>query len=192
MTNFEEQGAVAGVSRVLEEIALHYFGNLNNIISIQSVNLFGLGEIDWVLIRHKLMKAEVDDFVMVEIQTDLTSKIESMMLNRAVVYKAWNTKGYWVVPERIYANWVKRYGFKESSYSSEHPCRFFLYNSAVFKGDYLTPNPNRYVSVALDQIYQPTPYNLVLPSKDKVIQVFNAKMRAELLGSLYTLIRNKS
>lgn len=192
MTNFEEQGAVAGVSRVLEEIALHYFGNLNNIISIQSVNLFGLGEIEWVLIRHKLMKAEVDDFVMVEIQTDLTSKIENMMLNRAVVYKAWNTKGYWLVPEHIYANWVKRFGFKESSYSSEHPFRFFLYDSAIFKDNYLSLNQNRYASVGLDEEYQPTPYNLVLPDKDKVVQVFNAKMRAQLLGSLYTVVRKRS
>jgi len=192
VANFEEQDPVTEVSRVLEEIALHYFGNLTNIISLQSVNLFGLGKIDWVLIRHKLMKAEVDDFVMVEIQTNLTSKIESMMLNKAIVYKAWNTKGYWVIPEHAYVNLVQRYGFKESSYSSEHPCRFFLYDSAVFKDDYLTPNPNRYVSVALDQIYQPAQYDLVLPNKDKVVQVFNAKMRAELLGSLYTLIRNRA
>ncbi|NJN97462.1 MAG: hypothetical protein HC875_26965 [Anaerolineales bacterium] len=191
MANFEEQGAVAGVSRVLEGIALHYFGNLNNIISLQSVNLFGFGEIDWVLIRHKLMKAEVDDFVTVEIRTDLTSKIESSMLNRTVVYKAWNTKGYWVISEHVYANLVKRYGFKESSYSSEHPCRFFLCDSAIFKDDYLTLNPNRYVSVDLDEVYQPTPYNLVLPDKDKVVQVFNAKMRAELLGSIYTVVRKR-
>lgn len=70
---FEEQGSIEGVSRVLEDIALHYFGDFNNIIVFSEAGLPNVGSIDYVLVRHKPMKPEVEDFVSVEFQSDSTT-----------------------------------------------------------------------------------------------------------------------
>jgi hypothetical protein len=70
---FEERGTIEGIPRVLEDIALHYFGDFNNVIPFPEVKLPNVGTIDYVLVRHKPMKAEVDDFVTVEFQTDSTT-----------------------------------------------------------------------------------------------------------------------
>jgi hypothetical protein len=70
---FREQGSIEGTPQVLEEIASHYFGDLSNVIYFPEVRLPNIGSIDFVLVRHKPMKAEVDDFVPVEFQTDSTS-----------------------------------------------------------------------------------------------------------------------
>jgi len=70
---FEEQGTIEGVSRVLEDIALHYFGDFDDTIAFSEVKLPNVGSIDYVLVRHKPMKAEVEDFVPVEFQSDSTT-----------------------------------------------------------------------------------------------------------------------
>lgn len=70
---FEEQGAIEGVSRVLEDIALHYFGDFDNTLVFSEVKLPNIGNIDYVLVRHKPMKAVVEDFVAVEFQADSTT-----------------------------------------------------------------------------------------------------------------------
>ena len=70
---FDEPGSLEGVSRVLEDIALHYFGELDNVVAFPEVRLPNVGNIDHVLVRHKPMKPEVDDFVSVEYQSDSTT-----------------------------------------------------------------------------------------------------------------------
>ncbi len=62
---FEEQGTIEKIPRVLEDIALHYFGDFNNVIPFPEVKLPNVGTIDYVLVRHKPMRAEVEDFVTV-------------------------------------------------------------------------------------------------------------------------------
>ncbi len=70
---FDEGGAIEGASIPLENIALHYFGDLDNIIAFSEVRLPNVGNIDCVLVRHKPLKPEVDDFVSVEFQSDSTT-----------------------------------------------------------------------------------------------------------------------
>lgn len=70
----KEQGTTKGIPRVLEDVALHYFGDFNNVISFREVKLPNVGAIDYVLVRHKPMKAEIEDFVAVELQTDSTTQ----------------------------------------------------------------------------------------------------------------------
>lgn len=70
---FEEHDRADGTPRILEDIANHYFGNLSNVICFPEIKLPNAGAIDFVLVRHKPMKAEVDDFVPVEFQTDSTT-----------------------------------------------------------------------------------------------------------------------
>lgn len=70
---FQEQGSIQGIPRVLEDVALHYFGDFNNVIPFSEVRLPNIGTLDFVLVRHKQMMAEVEDFVMVEFQSDSTT-----------------------------------------------------------------------------------------------------------------------
>ena len=72
-SRFEERGSIQDVPKVLEDIALHYFGDFNNTIAFPEINLRNVGSIDYVLVRHKPMKPEVEDFVSVEVQSDSTT-----------------------------------------------------------------------------------------------------------------------
>lgn len=76
---FEEHGQIEGVSRVLEDVALHYFGDFNNIVIFSEVRLPSVGVIDYILVRHKPMKPEVEDFVAVEFQTDSTTGTKGLV-----------------------------------------------------------------------------------------------------------------
>ena len=70
---FEERGTIEGVSRVLEDIALHYFGDFRDTIVFSEVRLPNVGSIDYVLVRHKPMQPVVEDFVPIEFQSDSTT-----------------------------------------------------------------------------------------------------------------------
>lgn len=70
---FDEQGSIDSVSKVLEDISGHYFGSLDNIVAFSEVRLPGIGNVDFVLVQHKPMKPEVEDFVSVEYQADSTT-----------------------------------------------------------------------------------------------------------------------
>jgi len=58
---------------VFHDIALDYFGSTNNLILFSEVSLTGIGSFDYVLVCHKPMSSEVEDFVVVEFQTDQTT-----------------------------------------------------------------------------------------------------------------------
>ena len=70
---FDQRASDQDVSLVIRDIALDYFGNTDNIVVFPEVGLSGVGKIDYLIIRHKPMKPEVDDFVAVEIQSDSTT-----------------------------------------------------------------------------------------------------------------------
>ena len=210
---FEERGAIEGTPRVLEAIALHYFGDFNNVIPFPEVKLPNIGTIDYVLVRHKPMKAEIDDFVTVEFQADSTTgtgqivqglrdfiagqdvqkqnyqfgmntydtikRSMTQLLNKGIVYEAWDTKCYWVIQEYIYANLVNRYGLKKDAYSPEHASRFALYN-LTRNDNRLTLAPSRLVSTTVDEVYQAMKGNPGLPKKDEFVTVLNAKLQAKL------------
>jgi len=76
---FEERSKPEGTPRVLEDIAWHYFGGLDNIIPFSEVGLSNVGSIDYVLVRHRPMKAEVEDFVAIEFQTDQTTSTGALV-----------------------------------------------------------------------------------------------------------------
>ncbi len=71
---FEEEDSTQQVPRVFADIAMHYFGDTANVIPFAEVRLPHVGAIDFVLVRHKPMKPEIDDFVMVEFQSDSTTR----------------------------------------------------------------------------------------------------------------------
>ena len=70
---FDEEGSLAGVPRVLEDVAKHYFGDTDNIVVFAETRLPNVGNIDFVIVKHRAMRPEIDDFVAVEIQADSTT-----------------------------------------------------------------------------------------------------------------------
>lgn len=67
---FEERGSLRSTPKVLEEMARHYFGDINNVVAFPEVGLPHVGTIDYVLVQHAPMQPDVTDFVTVEFQTD--------------------------------------------------------------------------------------------------------------------------
>jgi hypothetical protein len=58
---------------VFRDVALDYFGSTNDLILFSEVKLKSVGSFDHVLVRHKPMSSEVEDFVIIEFQTDQTT-----------------------------------------------------------------------------------------------------------------------
>ena len=52
---------------------MHYFGGTDNTVVFPEVKLPNVGNIDYVIIKHKPMQPVVDDFVSVEFQSDSTT-----------------------------------------------------------------------------------------------------------------------
>ncbi len=210
---FEERGVTPGVPRVLEDIALHYFGDIDNIVIFPEVRLPNVGHIDYVIVRHRPMQSEVEDFVTVEFQSDSTTdtgelirgirdfftgrdisgesyrfgsntydsikRAMTQLMNKGIVYEAWNAKCYWVIQEYIYANLVNRYGLKSDGFTREHASRFALYN-IVPSRDRMTLTPTRFVSTSVDEIYQAMRNNPAMPGKDAFVHSLNRKLRLTL------------
>ena len=80
---FKEPGVIPGIPRVLEDIASHYFGNLDRLEFFAEVGLPGIGTIDYVivLVRHEPFRREVEEFVPVEIQSDQTTGTGGLVLS---------------------------------------------------------------------------------------------------------------
>lgn len=210
---FQEALHPPGLPRALEDIAQHYFGDFNNLITFSEVKLPNIGMVDYVLVRHKPLKAEVEDFVMVEFQSDSTTgtgqvvagvrgffagqavetktyrfgmntydtlkRSMTQLLNKGMVYERWDVKCYWVIQEYIYANLVKRYGFKQAGYAPEHASRFALYD-LVRRDQRIKLEPTRFISTTVDEVYQAMRHNPGLPHKDQFVQTLNAKLQAKL------------
>ena len=210
---FDEPGSIEGVPKVLEDIALHYFGGFDNTVVFSEVRLPNVGNIDHVLVRHKPMKPEVEDFVSVEFQSDSTTSTGGLvqgirefseghdinsrsyrfgmntydsikraitqLMNKGLVYEAWDAKCYWVIQEYIYENLVDRYGFKSHGFSSSHASRFALYD-LVPVGDSVDLKSTRFVSTTVDEVYQAMRKNPGMPTKDDFVSSLNAKLRLKL------------
>ena len=65
--NDASKGILEGIHSVLENIAIHYFGEQTNLVTFSDVKLPNYGTIDFVLARHKPCNSEIDDFVLVEV-----------------------------------------------------------------------------------------------------------------------------
>lgn len=94
---FEETGTSEGLPLVLENIARHYFGDLARLLLFSEVRLPNVGAIDFVLVRHKPYRAEVDDFIPVEFQSDSTTGtgplvqgIEDFMAGQDILARNYN------------------------------------------------------------------------------------------------------
>ena len=60
-------------NKIFREIALHHFGSINNILIFSEVHLSKIGSFDFVMLKHVPMSLEIEDFIVVEIQTGQTT-----------------------------------------------------------------------------------------------------------------------
>jgi len=58
---------------VFKNAALEAFGTLNNVLLFSEVKLSNVGSFDFVLVKHKPLSDKVDDFCVVEFQSDSTT-----------------------------------------------------------------------------------------------------------------------
>ena len=180
---FEEKGSIEGIPLAEENIALHYFGELKNLVTFSEMKLPNYGTINFVIARHKPFKAEIDDFIPVELRAfspeNTARRFLAQVFDKGIVYENWGVKSYWVIQEYIYANLVKRYGLKQEGYSEEHASRFALqeFSSA---GNKLSLQSTRIVSTSVDEIYRSMRSNSGLPNKGQFVAALNEKLKARL------------
>jgi hypothetical protein len=58
---------------VFRDIANRHFGTCNNVLVFSEIGLREIGNFDFVMVKHKPMSVEVEDFVIVEFQTGQTT-----------------------------------------------------------------------------------------------------------------------
>ena len=60
-------------SIVFRDIAKAHFGSIHNILVFNEVGLTGIGNFDFVMVKHKPLSAVVEDFAVIELQTGQTT-----------------------------------------------------------------------------------------------------------------------
>lgn len=58
---------------IFQDIADHYFNTRNNIVVFKEVGLRHIGNFDFVMVKHKAFGTDVEDFVIIEVQTAQTT-----------------------------------------------------------------------------------------------------------------------
>lgn len=58
---------------VFKDIADHYFQSRNNLLVFPEVGLSGVGNFDFVMVKHKAFSSDIEDFVVIELQTAQTT-----------------------------------------------------------------------------------------------------------------------
>jgi hypothetical protein len=60
-------------SRVFKDIADHYFKTRSDLLLFSEIGLRGTGTFDYVIVKHKPLSSEIEDFVIIEFQTAQTT-----------------------------------------------------------------------------------------------------------------------
>ena len=60
-------------NKVFQTIAISQFGTSEDVLVFSEVGLPGIGNFDFVMVKHKPFRAQVDDFVAIEFQTGQTT-----------------------------------------------------------------------------------------------------------------------
>lgn len=79
---------------VFTDIAQHYFKTTSDILVFSEVGLTDIGNFDFVMVKHRPMSSEVEDFVAIEFQTGQTTNtgklvqgLKDFMAGQSVTYK---------------------------------------------------------------------------------------------------------
>jgi len=170
-----------------------------------------VGSIDFVLVRHRPLLAQVEDFVPVEVQSDSTTSTGALvsafadfmagqdiqarryafgintydtikraltqLLNKAVVYEAWQIKNYWVMQTYIYENLVRRYGFKTEGFDVADSTRLMLFELMPNQPQHLSLQLENVVSTSVSEVFTAIRHNPNAPAKDVFVSTLNNKLR---------------
>jgi hypothetical protein len=195
---FELTGAgkrsIDGIPSILENIAIHFFGEQTNLVTFLDVKLPNYSAIDFVLARHRPFIAEIDDFVPVEFlvippdTAHLVSDISirrflSQVLVKGIIYEAWGVKSYWIIQESVYADLVEHFGLKPDGFSADHALRFALQDISA-EMDGVKIKPARYISVSVNEIYQALRNDSGLPGKAQFIAALSNRIKRTLLSGV--------
>lgn len=66
---------------IFRDIANKFWGTTENVIKIPEVRLANVGNFDFVLVKHKPFSYEIEDFVIIEIQSDSTTGTGALVQN---------------------------------------------------------------------------------------------------------------
>ena len=58
---------------VFKDIAEHHFKTRNDLVVFSEIGLSQTGTFDFVMVRHKPLSSEIEDFVVIEFQTGQTT-----------------------------------------------------------------------------------------------------------------------
>jgi hypothetical protein len=58
---------------VFKDVADHYFGERHNLLVFSEVGLRDVGSFDYVMVKHKPLSSDIEDFVIIEFQTGQTT-----------------------------------------------------------------------------------------------------------------------
>jgi hypothetical protein len=81
---------------VFTDIAQHYFNKTSDILVFSEVRLEAIGSFDFVMVEHKPMSADIEDFVAIEFQTGQTTGtgklvqgLKDFVAGESIVYKSY-------------------------------------------------------------------------------------------------------
>lgn len=75
---------------IFKDVANKFWGSDENVIKLPEVKLKNIGSFDFVLVKHKKLSYEIEDFIIIEIQSDSTTGTGALVKNLDDLY----TKGY--------------------------------------------------------------------------------------------------
>lgn len=66
-------------SQVFKDVCNNYFGDTNNILLFSEIGLRNVGNFDFVLVKHEPISNKIEDFCVVEFQTDSTTRTGALV-----------------------------------------------------------------------------------------------------------------
>jgi len=75
---------------IFKDVAKRFWGSDENVIKLPEVKLKYIGSFDFVLVKHKKLSHEIEDFIILEIQSDSTTGTGALVKNLNDLY----TKGF--------------------------------------------------------------------------------------------------
>ena len=82
---------------VFKDIAQHHFKSTHDLLLFPEIGLKGIGSFDFVLVKHRPLSSEIEDFVVIEFQTgqttgtgQLVQGLKDFLAGESIVYKSYN------------------------------------------------------------------------------------------------------
>lgn len=66
---------------IFKDISSKFWGTMENVIKLPEVKLKNIGSFDFVLVKHKPLSYEIEDFLIIEIQSDSTTGTGALVEN---------------------------------------------------------------------------------------------------------------